>query len=86
MFFHGLAKDWLEVLDNGDPEENRAAYNEDEDGFIKEMEQYILQFSPRTGAKTLQQRAIADYEFKFKRGTGVAGHMTCFCTILKYTD
>ena len=82
MLLHGLAKDiWLEVLDNGDLEDNRAAYDEyAEDSFIKAMEQYILQFFPRTGAKpyilqfcprtrakTLQQRAMANYKFKFKR-------------------
>ena len=26
---------WMEVLDEGDPEDDGAAFNEDEDGFIK---------------------------------------------------
>ena len=87
MLLHGLARDiWMGVLDNRDPEDNGAARDEDEDGFIKAMEQCILQFCPRTGAKTLQQRAMANYKFKFKRGTGVAAHMTRFFAILKYTD
>ena len=45
MLLHGLAKDiWLEVLDNKDPEDNGAAYDEDEVDFIKAMGQYILHF------------------------------------------
>ena len=76
MLLHGLAKDVrLEVLNEGDPKDDRAAFNEDKDGFIKEMEHCILQFCPRQGAKTLQQRTMAIYEFKFKRGTEVAAHM-----------
>ena len=73
----------MEVLsnNNGDlvVEDIGAAYDEDEDegGFIKVMEQYILQICPRTGAKILQQRAMVNYKLKFKRETGVlAAHMT----------
>ena len=87
ILLHGLAKDiWIEVLNGGVQDDNGAAFDNDEDGFIKAMEQYILQFCPRTGSKTLQQRAVAKYKFKFKRGTKVAAHMTQFHTILKYTD
>ena len=87
-WLHGLAKDiWIELLKDGDPEDNEAVFDDDEDGFIKTMEQYyILQFFPSTDAKTLQQRAMANYKFKFKRGTEVAGHMIQFRTILKYAD
>ena len=81
LLLHDLAKDiWLEVIKEGDPEDNGAPYDEDEDGFIKAMEAYILQFCQRTGAKTLQQRVMANW------GTEVAAHMTWFRTILKYTD
>ena len=66
-------------------EDNGVSYDEDEDGFIKAMEAYILQFCPRTGAKTLQQRAMSNYELKFKRGSEAAAHMTQFRAILKYT-
>ena len=47
MLLHGLAKDiWLEVLDDGVPEDNGQPFNEeDEDGF-KAMDQYVLQFCP----------------------------------------
>ena len=87
LLLHGLAKDiWLEVIReirDGDPEDNGAPYDEGEDGFIKAMEAYTLQFCPMTGAKTLQQRVMANYEFKFKRGTEAAAHMTPFRTILK---
>ena len=45
---HGLAKDiWLEVLDDGDPENNIQPFgHSDEDGFIKAMDQQVLQFCP----------------------------------------
>ena len=76
----------MEVIEDGDPEDNAAPYDEDEDGFIKAMEAYTLQFCLRTGAKTLQQKAMANYELKFKRGTEVTAHMTRFRTILKYTN
>ena len=43
---------WMEVLNDGDLVDNGAAFDEDDDGFfIKVMEQYILKFCPRTGAK-----------------------------------
>ena len=87
MLLHGLAKDiWLEVLYEDSPEDDGAVFKQDEDVFIKAMGQYILQFYPRQGAKTLQHRAMANYEFKFKRGTEVTAHMTWSCTILKCTE
>ena len=87
FLLHGLAKDiWLEVIEEGGQEDNGAPYNEGGDGSIKAMEVYIIQFCRRTRAKTLQQRAMANYEFKLKRGTEVAVHMTWFKTVLKYTD
>ena len=76
----------VEVIKEGDPEDNGAPYNEGEDVFIKAMEAYTLQFCPRTGAKTLQQRVMANCEFKFKIGTEVAAYTTRYRTILKYTD
>ena len=87
LLVHGLAKDTcLEVIEDGDPEDNRAPCDEGEDGFIKAMEAYILRFCQRIEAKTLQQRAMANYEIKFKRGTEVAARVTRFRTILKYTN
>ena len=66
LLLHGLAKDiWLEVIKDGDPEDNGAPYDEGKDGFIKVIKAYIPQFCPKTAIKTLQQRAIANYEFKF---------------------
>ena len=59
----------MEVLNEGDSEDDGAAFDEDKGGLIKAMEQHILQFCPRQGAKTLQQGAMVNYEFKFKRGT-----------------
>ena len=87
MLLHGLAKDiWLEVLDNGDPEDNGQPFDdEDEDGFIKAMEQYILQFCPQQNVKTCQLRSMGNFDFRFKRGTEVAAHMTRFRHILNYT-
>ena len=44
LLLHGLAKDiWLEVLKEGDPEDDEQPFDtEDEDGFVKAMDQYIL--------------------------------------------
>ena len=54
MLLYGLTKDiWVEGLDNDDPENNGAAFDEDEDGFIKVMDQYILHLYSRAGAKIL---------------------------------
>ena len=88
MLLHGLAKDiWLEILEEGDPEDNGQPFeDEDEDGFIKAMEQYVLQFFPRPNTKTCQLWAIGNFDFKFKRGTEVSAHMSRFRQILKYTD
>ena len=53
MLLHGQAHDIGEdVLPEGDPEDARAAFDEDEDGFITVMEQCILLFCPRAGAKS----------------------------------
>ena len=59
---------------------------EDEDSFIKAMKQYTLQLSPKKNAKTCQLKAMSSHEFKFKRGTDVAEHITRFQQILKYAD
>ena len=89
MLLHGLSKDiWLEVLDDGDPEDDGQPFDtEDEDGFIKAMDQSILQFCPRQNTKTsCQLWAMGNFDFKFKRGTEVAAHMSRFRQIFKYTD
>ena len=39
LLLHGLAKGiWLEVIGYGDPKDNEAPYDENEDGFIKVTE------------------------------------------------
>ena len=75
------------MLDKRGPEEdNCSVFEKDKDGFINVTEQCVLQFCQRSGAKLLQLRAMGNPDFKFKRGTNVAAHMTCcFHTILKYT-
>ena len=75
---HGLPKDiWIEVLEDGDPEDDGRPFDtEDEDGFFKAMEQYILQYSPKKNSKTCQLKTMAGHEFKFKRGANVAEHIT----------
>ena len=76
----------LEVLDTGDPEDNGAPYNqEDKDGFIKAMEQYVLQFGSNTKAQLMQLRAMLNQDFfKFNRGTTVAAHATRYQAICQY--
>ena len=88
MLLHGLAKDiWLEVLEEGDPEDNEQPFDdEDEDGFIKAMDQYILQFCTRQNANTCQLCATGNFDFKFKRETEVSAHMSWFQQFLKYTE
>ena len=77
---------WIEVLDNGDPEDNGQPFDvEDENGFIKAMEQYtLLQFSPKKNTKTCQLKAMAGHHFKLKRGADAAKHITRLRQILKY--
>ena len=88
ILLHGLAKDiWLDVLEERNPEDDGQPFNEeDEVGFIKAMNQYILQFYPQQNTKTCQLCAMSNFDFKFKRGTEVSAHMSKFRQILKYTD
>ena len=38
MLFRGLAQNiWMKVIDKGDPENDGAAFDEDEDGFIRKQ-------------------------------------------------
>ena len=84
---HDLAKDiWLEIiLNDGSPEDNGQPFDEDDaDGFIKAMDQYVLHFCPGRNAKTCQLRATGNLCFKFKRGIEVSTHISRFRQILKY--
>ena len=85
---YGLAKDiWLEIIDDGDPEDNEQPFDEDDaDGFIKAMDQHDLQFCPRRNTKTCQLWAMNNFDFKFKRGTEVSTHISRFRQILKYAE
>ena len=88
LLLHGLAKDiWLDVFEECDPKDNGQPFDEeDEDGFIKAMDQYILQFCPRQNDKTCELCTMGNFDFKFKKGTEISVHMSRLRQILKHTD
>ena len=56
------------------PKGDGTHYDEDEDGFIKCMQQYVLDFCPDINAQLIQMRATMTPEFKFTQGTNVQEH------------
>ena len=49
---------------------------------MKRMKMTLL----KQWAKTCQLRAMGNFDFQFKRGTGVSAHISRFQQILKYTE